>query len=130
MVLNFIENTATVSYTMRLQLYIEFAILFSVHYSSFLFMTIRLIGIRQFAQNLSKLLQEAQEKNVHFVVMRHGVPIANVTPAQHAITEEDLEAEGIDVEELKRDIAEAREQIKRGDVYSIEEAAKELGIKL
>lgn len=74
-------------------------------------MTIRLIGIRQFGQNLSKLLQEAQEKNVHFVVLRHGKPVANVSPAKHAITDDELAAEGIDVEELKRDFAKGMEDI-------------------
>ncbi len=89
-------------------------------------MTIRLIGIRQFGQNLSKFLQEAQENNVHFVVMRHGKPVANITPAKRAIADADLEAEGINVDELKNDVAEAMEDVKHGRVYSTEEARKML----
>lgn len=91
-------------------------------------MTLRLIGIRQFGQNLSKLLQEAQEKNVHFVVMRHGTPIANITPVKRSMTDADLEAEGINVEELKKDVAEAMEDVKNGMVYSTKEARRMLSL--
>lgn len=91
-------------------------------------MTTRLIGIRQFGQHLSKILQESQEKNIHFVVMRHGVPVVDVTPSKRAITDADLEAEGIDVEELKRDYAEAMEDVKHGRVYTTAEARKMLDL--
>ena len=93
-------------------------------------MTTKLIGVKQFAQNLSKILKDSQEKNIHYVVMKHGSPVVNITPAKKSITEADLRAEGIDVEELKKDIAIAREEAARGEVFTIEEVAEELGITL
>ena len=42
--------------------------------------TIRIIGMRELRQNLSKLLEEAQKKNVHFVVTRHGKIVAHIYP--------------------------------------------------
>ena len=39
-----------------------------------------MIGIRNFIRNASRILREAQEQNIHFVVMRHSEPVANITP--------------------------------------------------
>lgn len=90
-------------------------------------MTTKLIGIRQFSQHLSRILREMKEKNIHFVVMRHGKPVANITPF-HGVTEQDWIDEGIDVEALERDIAEAREEAKRGEVYTTEEVRRMLNL--
>jgi len=84
-------------------------------------MKTKLIGIKQFSQNVSKVLKEAQEKNIHFVVMRHQQPVVNITPAKKSITEDDLRTEGIDVEELKKDIAVSRAEAARGELYTTEE---------
>ena len=83
--------------------------------------TTRIIGSKEFRENFSKILDEAQKKNVHFIVMRHSEILANVTPP----TKKD-EA----LEQLAAEIAEAREQVKRGEVYTEEELAKEFGIDL
>ena len=56
-------------------------------------MTTRTVSIREFRENMTKFLKEAQEKNVHFVVMRHTVPIAHVTPVEHSDSLEALAAE-------------------------------------
>lgn len=82
-------------------------------------MTTKLIGIKKFRQNLTKISKEARTKNVHFIVMRHSVPQFRVTP----MTRKELE-----YEQLKANIAEARAQVKRGDVYSTDELRKMLGI--
>jgi nicotinamidase-related amidase len=42
--------------------------------------SIRFIGIREFRQNLSRLLEEARKRNIHFVVMRHGKVAGHITP--------------------------------------------------
>jgi len=47
----------------------------------------RIIGIREFRENLSKCLEEAQKNNVHFVVLRYGDIAAHVTPPE---TEENI----------------------------------------
>lgn len=82
-------------------------------------MKTKLIGIKQFRRDLTKLTKEARTKNVHFIVMRHSVPMFRVSP----MTQKELE-----LEQLKADIAEARAQVKRGEVYSSKEVRKMLGI--
>lgn len=82
-------------------------------------MTTRLIGIKEFRRNLTKLSREAQTKNVYFIVMRHSVPVMKVMP----MTQKDLE-----LDKLRADIAEARAQAKRGEGYSSAEIRTMLGI--
>ena len=71
----------------------------------------RTISIREFRQNLTKLLKEAQETGVHFVVMRHSVPVVHVTPLQN----------GDSLEELTEEVKEARKSYKEGNVYTAQE---------
>ena len=73
--------------------------------------TTRTINIRDFRDNLTKLLKEAQENNIHFVIMRHSVPVAKVTPMQPDAS----------LEQLMEDVDEARKAHKKGKVYSAEE---------
>ena len=82
-------------------------------------MTTRLIGIKQFRRDLTKLSKEARTKNVHFIVMRHSVPQFRVSP----MTRKELE-----YDQLKADIAEARAQVRRGEGYSSDEVRAMLGI--
>lgn len=82
-------------------------------------MTTKLIGIKQFRRDLTKLSKEARTKNVHFIVMRHSVPQFRVTP---------MTRKEIEYEQLKADIAEARAQAHRGEGYSSDEVRKMLGI--
>ncbi|MBU0458323.1 hypothetical protein KJ652_02290 [Patescibacteria group bacterium] len=89
-------------------------------------MTTKLIGIKEFAKNLSKILQESQENNVHFVVMRHTEPVANITP----IKKKKKTNKEIELEKFAEEIAQARAEYKRGEYYTEEEICKKLGIKL
>ncbi len=82
-------------------------------------MKTKLIGIKQFRRDLTKLTKEARTKNVHFIVMRHSVPMFRVSP----MTRKELE-----LEQLKVDIAEARAQVKRGEVYTLKEIEEEFDI--
>lgn len=82
-------------------------------------MTTKLIGIKKFRQNLTKISKEARTKNMHFIVMRHSVPQFRVMP----MTRKELE-----YEQLKADIAEARAQVRRGEGYSSDEVRAMLGI--
>ena len=42
--------------------------------------TTRIIGMREFRENLSKFARETRRNNVHFVVMRHGTIAGCFTP--------------------------------------------------
>lgn len=79
----------------------------------------RFIGIKEFRKNLSKLSKEARKKKTCFIVMSHSVPMMKVTP---------LTAEEASLEQLTKDIAEARAQYKRGEYYTTEELRKSLGL--
>jgi prevent-host-death family protein len=82
-------------------------------------MPTRLIGIQKLRQNLAALLKEAQKKNLYFIVMRHSTPVAKIVP---------LTKKGRDLEELAREVAEARADWKKGNYYTSEEIEKELGL--
>ncbi len=78
----------------------------------------RSISVRNFRENLSKFLTESQEKGVHFVIMKHSVPVAHVTPACKSDSYEDL----------TKDIARARKEVKQGKIFSSDEVRHILGL--
>lgn len=82
-------------------------------------MKTRLVGIKEFRNNLTKFSKETHMKDVHFVVMRHSKPLFKVSP----LTQEELELEA-----LREDIEAARSQVKAGEVYSSEEVRAMLGL--
>jgi antitoxin (DNA-binding transcriptional repressor) of toxin-antitoxin stability system len=74
--------------------------------------TTRTISIREFRKNMTQCLREAQELNTHFIVMRHTVPVAHVSP----INEDEAS-----IEALAAKVAQARKDAKEGRVYTPEE---------
>lgn len=80
--------------------------------------TTRTVSIREFRENMSKLLREAQKKNVHFVIMRHAEPVAHVAPASRKAS----------LEAFARDIAIARREAREGKTYSTAEVRTLLGL--
>ncbi|MEK7591627.1 MAG: hypothetical protein AAB489_05490 [Patescibacteria group bacterium] len=82
-------------------------------------MTTKFIGIKKFRRDLTKVTKEARSKNVHFIVMRHSVPVLRVSPMTH---------KELELEQLKADIAEARAQARRGEGFSSDEVRVMLGI--
>lgn len=83
-------------------------------------MTTKIIGIKDFRQNITSIWKEAREKNISYIVMHHTVPIFKVDP---------IDEEEMILESLVKDVGEAREQVKKGKVYSEAEVYKKLGIK-
>jgi len=43
-------------------------------------MDTKLIGIKKFRQNFTKIWKEAKEKNICYIVMHHSVPVLEVKP--------------------------------------------------
>ena len=82
--------------------------------------TTRTVSIREFRENMTKFLREAQEKNVHFVIMRHAEPIAHVTPLKKKRQNT--------LEQLKKDIAEERREVREGKLYTPEQVLKMLDL--
>ncbi len=80
------------------------------------------ISVREFRQNLSLYLRATEMKRVHFVVTRHGRPIAKMTPEKPKKTQKQLRAE------LISDLRKAEAQIARGEWYTTEELRRNLGL--
>lgn len=74
--------------------------------------TTRAVSIREFRENLTRFLKEAQEKDVHFIVMRHADPIAHVSPIC------DDEAS---IEALAARVAKARKDADEGRIYTAQQ---------
>lgn len=83
-------------------------------------MTTKIIGIKNFRNNITKLWKTARNNKIKYIVMYHSAPILEVKP----ITEKELAFKA-----LAAEIAEAREQVKKGKVYTEEEMKKEFGLK-
>lgn len=83
-------------------------------------MTTKFIGMKEFRQNLAGYTKEAKKKNVRFIVLKKNVPVLEVKA---------LDEKEFTLEKLAAEIAEAREQVKKGEVYSEEEVLKMLGLE-
>jgi len=81
--------------------------------------TTRTVNVRTFRAHLTQLIDEAREKNIHFIVMRHSEPIAHLIPVKKLHRS---------LEELEADIAKARKQYARGEWYTSAEARRMLGL--
>ena len=84
-------------------------------------MTTKVIGIKAFRENLTKLSKKAKKDNVRFIVMNHAVPIGEWKPV-----EADELTDELILEKYAKEIDEALEQVKRGEVYSSEEVLKHI----
>jgi len=74
-------------------------------------MTTKLIGIKDFRQNISAYVKKAQKGNVRFVVTNRNAPLFEIKPFP-----EDLE-----LMDFFNDIMKAREDAKKGRLYTQEE---------
>lgn len=82
-------------------------------------MTTQIIGIKEFRKNLTSIWKKAQKENKQFIVMNHSKPILEVNPIQE---------EHLIFKQLEKETAEARSQIKKGEVFTHEQVIKELGL--
>ena len=82
-------------------------------------MTTKLIGVKEFRQNIATLFKQATKNNWRFVILNRNQPIFKVEP---------LSKKDAIVEKLAMDIAEAREDVKKGKLYDFEDVCKELGL--
>ena len=82
-------------------------------------MTTQFVGLKEFRQNLSSYAKKAKAKKIRYIVLKKNVPLLEVKV---------LDEKEFVLEKLAADIAEAREQVKRGEVYTQEEIMKEFGL--
>lgn len=82
-------------------------------------MTTKLIGIKEFRQNVTSLYKKAQTKNIQYIVLNRNQPIFKVSP---------LSKKDTIIEKLALDVEEARNDIKNGEVFDFETVCNELGL--
>jgi antitoxin (DNA-binding transcriptional repressor) of toxin-antitoxin stability system len=82
-------------------------------------MTTKLIGVREFRQNIAELYKKAKKNNLRYIVLNRNKPIFKIEP----LSEKDAI-----VEKLAHDIDEARKEVKSGKTQDFEEICKELGL--
>jgi antitoxin (DNA-binding transcriptional repressor) of toxin-antitoxin stability system len=80
-------------------------------------MTTKLIGVKEFRQNISSLYKKAKKENIQYIVLNRNLPIFKVSP----LSEKDAT-----VEKLAIDIAEAREDVKKGRLYTADQIRRDL----
>ena len=79
----------------------------------------KIVGLKDFRQNLSLYTKNAQEQNIRYVVLRKNVPVLEVRP---------LDEKKFAIESLSQELAEARDQIANNQYYTHEEVLSELGL--
>lgn len=83
-------------------------------------MTTKLIGLKEFRLNLSKYTKQVESKKVRLIVLKKNKPVLEINP---------IKAKEPTLESLEKQVAESREQVKRGEVYTLEEVMKDYGIE-
>lgn len=80
-------------------------------------MVTKIIGIKEFRQNISMCSKEAKECNVRYIVFNRNTPIFEVKP---------IEESDLILEKLAQEIADSRQEAKNGEVYTLDELKEEL----
>ena len=88
-------------------------------YYNLKFMITKMIGVREFRQNMAVLYAQAKKNNWCYIILNRNKPIFKVEP---------LEGKDAVIEKLAQDIEEAREDIKKGRVYDFEKICDEIGL--
>lgn len=77
-------------------------------------MNTKLIGIRDFRQNISDYADKARQGNSRFIVMNRNSPLFEIKPY----------SKNADISDIFNDIQTARDDIKKGRLYSQDEIIK------
>lgn len=78
-------------------------------------MKTKLIGLKELRQNLSEYAKEVTEKKIHIIVLNKNKPILEIQPVDSNV---------FDIEHLRKEVAEARKQVKQGKIHSQKEVQK------
>jgi hypothetical protein len=80
-------------------------------------MVTKIIGIKEFRQNIATCYKEAKKNNMKYIVFNRNTPIFEVKP---------IEADDMILEKLAQEIAQAREEERNNEVYTLDEVKQEL----
>lgn len=82
-------------------------------------MTTKLVGMKEFRQNLASYTRNSRTKNIRYIILKKNIPVLEVRP---------IDEKAFAREKFRLKLVEAHEQYKRGEYYSHEEVMKELGL--
>lgn len=82
-------------------------------------MTTKFVGIKQFRQNIASYAKDANLKHVRFIILKKNVPVLEVKP---------LDEKEFALEKLADDVKKAREDVKKGNVYTQKQLMAEFGL--
>ncbi len=82
-------------------------------------MVTKLIGVKQFRQNISSYYRQSVKNNWRFIILNRNQPIFEVRP---------ISDKKITLEKLAADVAKARQNYKQGRVYSLDSICREFGV--
>lgn len=82
-------------------------------------MITKLIGLKEFRQNLASYTKKAKTHNMRYIILRKNVPVLEV---------KSIDDKNFVLEKLENEIKIARKQIKKGKIYSQKKMMKEFGL--
>jgi PHD/YefM family antitoxin component YafN of YafNO toxin-antitoxin module len=82
-------------------------------------MLTKLIGVKEFRQNISELYKKAKKNKWQYVVLNRNQPIFKVFP----LSEKDAV-----IEKLAIEIEEAREDVKKDNLYTAKQVRRDLNL--
>lgn len=82
-------------------------------------MTTKMIGVKEFRQNMAKISEEVSKKNQRLIIMRKNKPIFELRP---------LSDKEVTLESLVMDINDSLDDMKNNRVYSHEEMKDFFGL--
>jgi len=82
-------------------------------------MITKIIGVRDFRQNMTTLYEKAIKNKLRYIVLNRNKPVFKIEP---------LNKKDFIIEKLAEDIKEARKEVKKGKIYDFEEICKEIGL--
>ncbi|MBD3330334.1 hypothetical protein GF354_02265 [Candidatus Peregrinibacteria bacterium] len=82
-------------------------------------MTTKFVGMKDFRQNMSKYTQQANKKQVRYIILKKNKPVLEINP----IDEKDFA-----YIKLSKELQESEKQIKEGRFYTQEEVMQEFGL--
>jgi len=82
-------------------------------------MVTKLIGVREFRQNMATLCAKARKNHWRFVVLSHNRPIFKIEP---------LTGKDLNLEKLAVDVGLARADVRKGRLLTAQQVRKNLGL--
>lgn len=82
-------------------------------------MTTKFVGMKDFRQNMSEYVKEANRKKVKFIVLKKNVPVLEITP---------IDEKEYAYVKLNEELKESERQVAEGKFYTQEEVMKEFGL--